>query len=361
MFGILRCIAVLSLLEPELLSLSQSDCHHGGAADARNSRVKRTRRHIPSLHHLLLSEIGERKTLSSVTASIILSLVSPARTSHASSVSAGLCGVNRTGDDPASIIWFYWIIAVWRAKWTFITAEWSLQCVSGLPDTEYNREVKAADRSCVSARSAPRTAPELRGPWALPASLSASSRHAHTLTHSSHLSAGDHSTEDTRGGRQRTRWSIFSGNDRGSVTAHSAELNVHVTRLNVKEFICKPPLVFLTTCLDVFRVLPLKLFSPSITGLCDQEVALVVWSGLSGVAQKERPLNNVNQVVSLSASINSPVALCVFQYFYTKVHTFMSKDWGASKEWIRNNWVVDNNICMDLKIKEICIIKEYFP
>ena len=317
----------------------------------------------PCITCCCLKSVRGKKRLS-IIGSIILSLVSPARTSRASSVSAGLCGVNRTGDDKASIIWFYWIIAVWRAKWTFITAERSLQCVSGLPDTEYNREVKAADRSCVSARSAPRTAPELRGPWALPASLSASSRHAHTLTHSSHLSAGDHSTEDTRGGRQRTRWSIFSGNDRGSVTAHSAELNVHARRLNVKEFICKPPLVFLTTCLGVFPMLPLKLFSPSITVLFGQEVALVVWSGLSGVAQKERPLNNrahVNQVVSLSASINSPVALCVFQYFYTKVHKNMSKDWGASKEWIRNDWVVNDNLFMDLKIKEICIIKIYFP
>ena len=59
-YSALHCCAVA--FRPELLSLSQSDCHHGGAADARSSRVKRTtRRHIPSPYHLLLSEIGERK------------------------------------------------------------------------------------------------------------------------------------------------------------------------------------------------------------------------------------------------------------------------------------------------------------
>ena len=117
-YSALHCCAVA--FRPELLSLSQSDCHHGGAADARSSRVKRTtRRHIPSPYHLLLSEIGERKKKKKDCPSLHRSfcrLFRPPARHTRRPVAAGLCGVNQTGDGPPSIIWFYWIIAVWRAK-----------------------------------------------------------------------------------------------------------------------------------------------------------------------------------------------------------------------------------------------------
>ena len=118
-FGILRCIAALSLLDRSCsASVSRTvimeELQTPGAAEWRGQQDATS--HLRTTCCCLKSVRGKKKKdCPSLHRSFCRLFRPPARHTRRP-VAAGLCGVNQTGDGPPSIIWFYWIIAVWRAK-----------------------------------------------------------------------------------------------------------------------------------------------------------------------------------------------------------------------------------------------------